>query len=68
MRVLEEAVNDCLHYDIRTAAVYNALDYLQAKSNRSWGFTVFRQGLEQWNPSALDKGLGLIKQHLNTYN
>jgi len=65
MRVLEEAVQDCLHYDIRTSEVYEALDYLQNKSIRSWGFTLFRQGLEIWSPTALKDGLKLIKQHLN---
>ena len=64
MRVLEEAVKDCELYDIRTPSVYEALDCLQALSNRTWGFTVFRQGLEQWNPSALQEGIKLIKQHL----
>lgn len=65
MRVLEEAAKDCMHYDIRTSEVYAALDYLQSKSLHRWGFTVFKQGLEQWNPSALHEGLRLIKQHLN---
>lgn len=65
MRALEEAVNDCMHYDIRSNAVYEALDYLQNDCTRTWGFTLFRQGLENWSPKALHEGLGLIKKHLS---
>lgn len=64
LRILEEAVKDCTDYDVRSAAVYAALDFLQKETDRTWGFTVFRQALEQWNPTALQEGLKLIKQHL----
>jgi hypothetical protein len=63
LKVLEEAVRDCDKYDIRTGAVYTALDYLEAKSIRTWGFVVFREALEVWNPSALQEGLKLIKKN-----
>lgn len=65
MRVLDEAVKDCMHYDIRTKAVYEALDYLQSKSTSTWGITLFRQGLENWSPEALNEGLRLIRKHLS---
>lgn len=65
MRTIEAAVQDCMEdYDIRTAELYEALEYFEAKSMRSWGFTVFKQGLEDWNPVALVEGLKLIKTHL----
>ncbi len=64
LRILDEAVQDCELYDVRTGAVYDALDYLEAQSNRSWGFTVFKQGLEHWSPEMLREGLRLIRKHL----
>jgi hypothetical protein len=64
LEVLEEAVKDSEKYDIRTGAVYTALDYLEAKSIRTWGFVLFREALEVWNPSALHEGLKLIKKYL----
>jgi hypothetical protein len=64
LRILEEAVQDCELYDVRTGVVYVALDALQAQSNRSWGFSVFRRGLEQWSPEMLREGLRLIRNHL----
>lgn len=65
MRTLEEAVQDCEEdFDVRSSKVYEALDYFQAQSSRTWGFTLFRQGLEDWNPKALHDGLKLIKQHI----
>lgn len=65
MRVLEEAVQNCEEdFDVRSASVYDALDHLQQRSTRSWGFTLFRQGLEDWSPMALHQGLRLIKQHI----
>ncbi len=65
LRILEDAVRDCMEdYDVRSAAVYQALDFLQKKSARSWGFTLFREGLENWNPTALQQGFRLICQHL----
>lgn len=65
MRVLTDAVQDCEEeFDVRSAGVYDALDHFQDRSSRSWGFTLFRQGLEDWNPAALHEGLRLIKQHI----
>ncbi len=64
LRILEEAVREAGDYDVRSAAVYEALDYLQERSARSWGFTLFREGLECWDVPAMYKGLALIKQHL----
>ena len=65
MRIIEAAVQDCMEdYDIRTAELYEAIEYFEVKSMHSWGFTVFKQGLEDWNPVALVEGLKLIKTHL----
>lgn len=65
MKVLEDAVNECEQdYDVRSKAVYEALDYFQERTDRTWGFTLFREGLEDWNPKALHDGLKLIKQHI----
>lgn len=69
MKALEEAVFECEQdYDVRSSKVYEALDYFQAKTIRTWGFTLFRQGLEDWNPHALHDGLRLIKQHIGKEN
>lgn len=68
MSILDDAVKNCEQdFDVRSIKVYEALDYFQAKSSRTWGFTLFRQGLEQWNVKALHDGLGLIKQHLGKH-
>lgn len=65
MRVLEDAVQNCEEdFDVRSAAVYAALDHFQEHSVSTWGFTLFRQGLEDWQPAALHEGLRLIKQHI----
>tara|TARA_B100000780_G_C21114437_1_gene450721 strand:- start:1462 stop:1722 length:261 start_codon:yes stop_codon:yes gene_type:complete len=65
MKALEEAVINCEQdFDVRSKQVYIALDYFQARSLHSWGFSLFRQGLEDWSPAALHEGLKLIKQHL----
>ncbi|MEM9297182.1 MAG: hypothetical protein AAGA64_02235 [Bacteroidota bacterium] len=65
LKALENAVADCYEdFDVRSTSVYEALDYLESNSTASWGFTIFREGLEDWNPKALHQGLRLIKQHL----
>jgi len=68
LRVLKTAVMDAQDFDVRSARVYNALDYLQERSSRSWGFTLFREGLECWDIPAMQKGLALIHQHLGLAN
>lgn len=64
LRILWKAVQDAEEFDPRTSEVYAALDYLQAKSLHTWGFTVFKEGLEKNTPGALRQGLKLIHQHL----
>ena len=64
LRVLKEAVKDAQDFDVRSGSVYDALDYLQERSTRTWSFTLFREGLECWDVQAMHKGLALIRQHL----
>jgi len=64
LRVLDEAVKNASEFDVRSAAVYEALDYLQKNSLHTWGFTVFREALEQNCHATLQKGLELIRKHL----
>lgn len=64
LRVLQKAVLDAAEFDPRTSEVYAALDYLQGRSLRRWGFIVFREGLEKNTVGALRRGLELIVQHL----
>lgn len=63
-RILENATEQAEDFDPRTPEVYSALDSLQTSSCRSWGFTVYREGLEICNAHAMRMGLALIKQHL----
>ena len=64
---LEKAIEDCIEYDVRSTEVYAALDLLQKSCPNKWGFTLFREGLEQfdWNIRAqyLREGLFYIKKH-----
>ena len=62
--VLEVALENCENYDVRTTKLYDALDYLQTLTIRTWGFTLFKQGLEEWNVPALHEGLKHIKKHI----
>lgn len=62
--ILRQAVEDCQEFDIRQAHVYQALDTLQTQSTKSWGFTVFRRGLERPDYELLRQGYILICQHL----
>ena len=64
LRALEEAVSQGNDHELRHSKVIDALNYLQNKSNRNWGFTLFRQGLEIRSNAALHDGLRLIKQHM----
>jgi hypothetical protein len=66
--ILRQAVQDCHEFDIRQAAVYEALDRLQKESIKSWGFTVFRRGLERPDYDLLRQGYCLICQHLGFGN
>lgn len=64
MRTLEEAVLQAEDFDIRSGAVHEALDYLQNLSVQSWGFTLYREGLESCDINAIREGIELIKKHL----
>jgi hypothetical protein len=46
LNALWRAVQDAGEFDPHTPEVYAALDYLQKRSNRTWGFTVFREALQ----------------------
>ena len=66
-KTLQKAVCECIEYDVRSAEVYEALDLLQKSYPNKWGFTLFREALEQfdWNIRAqyLREGLSYIKKH-----
>ena len=64
LRILEHAVAECADSDVCTAEVYEALDYLQRDANRTWGFAVFRRGLECKSEAGIAEGLSLIIKHL----
>ena len=56
LNVLWKAVADAGEFDPRTSEVYATLDYLQKRSTRTWGFTVFKEGLEKNAPDAMRRG------------
>ena len=62
--ILRQAVQDCQEFDVRQSHVYTALDALQKESTKSWGFTVFRRGLERPDYALLRQGYTLICQHM----
>ena len=64
LRALEHAIEQAEEFDPRTSEVYQALEYLQTSTNSTWGFTVYREGLECCNMHAMSMGLSLIKQHI----
>jgi hypothetical protein len=64
--VLRKAIADAGEFDPRTTEVYAALDYLQKQSSRTWGFTLFKEGLERNELPSLQRGLALIRQHLGS--
>lgn len=66
MRIIECAVDDMFEdFDVRSAKLYEALDYFEKQSTSTWGFTLFRQGLENWETIKLKEGLRLIRQQLH---
>lgn len=66
--VLEQAVSECIEFDVRSSELYEALDFLQKSCPNTWGLTLFREGLElrDWNMRAeyLTNGLKYIRKHL----
>jgi hypothetical protein len=59
------AVEDAGEFDPCTKEVFAALDYLQAQSTRSWGFTVLRKGwsrirLRRYEGDLLSSGSVLV--------
>lgn len=68
IETLEYAVQNCIEHDVRSGDVYDALDLLQSYTPNRWGFTLFREGLEQfdWNIRAqyLSEALVFIKKHI----
>ena len=64
-RVIRDAVIDCEQdFDVRSKKLYAALDYFKQQSTSTWGFTLFYQGLEDWDPNKLREGYRLIRKHL----
>ena len=61
---LEKAVSECIEYDVRSTEVYAALDFLQKSCPNKWGFTLFREGLEQYSRAIL---AGRLILHQKTY-
>jgi hypothetical protein len=45
--MLEEPVARCRSEDIRTAEVYEALDFLAARTKQKWPFEQFRKALDE---------------------
>jgi hypothetical protein len=64
LRTLERAVEESAEFDVRRPEVYAALEYLERRSSRRLGFTVFRQALAAGRRPDLIRGLTLIKAHL----
>ena len=64
LKTLETAIVDAQEFDVKTSAVYSALDCLQKESLRGWGFTVYRTGLERSDAALMNEGFKIIKQHL----
>lgn len=44
--VLEDALARCRNQDMRTAEVYEALDFLAARTRQKWPFEQFRKALD----------------------
>lgn len=64
LRILEEAVQEAAEFDVRSAEVYQALEYLQARSQRRWGFTAYLEGLERGDHYMMKMGFEQIRHHL----
>jgi len=64
LRILYEAVIDAEDFDVRNATVYEALDYLQDITSRTWGFSLYREGLERPDLIMMRLGFEHIQQHL----
>lgn len=67
LSVLFEAVKNASDSDIRTNDVYEALEFLQKECAKTWGFALFRQGLENFDERLLQQGLKLINQQFKIY-
>lgn len=65
---LQTLINTAWHmardHDARGAGVYAALDALEEKTLETWGFALFREGLERWDLQALRAGFALIRFQL----
>ena len=64
MKVLKEAVQQYDQYDIRTPAVYDALDFIAGRRPHLARQAIpnFKQALEWWEPQALHLALMRIKE------
>jgi hypothetical protein len=50
LAVLTDARDRCRKEDMRTAEVFAALDFLEARATRKWPFDQFRKSLDSRDP------------------
>lgn len=66
LRVLAEAVKDSEMYDIRSSAVYDALDWIrQEYPHTRWPCCQFRNALEVWSPQFLHSAWYALQKSLS---
>jgi hypothetical protein len=50
LAALTDALDRCRNEDMRTAEVFAALDFLEARANQKWAFDQFRRSLDSTDP------------------
>tara|TARA_R110002072_G_C7754960_1_gene517817 strand:+ start:124 stop:396 length:273 start_codon:yes stop_codon:yes gene_type:complete len=66
LRVLSEAVKDAEMYDIRSSAVYDALDWIKEEyPHTRWPCCQFRNALEDWSPQFLHSAWYALQKSLS---
>ena len=67
LRVLAEAVKDAERYDIRSASVYDALDWIaEYYPQTRWPCCQFKNALEFWSPQFLQSAWYALQKSLQT--
>ena len=65
LQILERAIQNAVFEEIRTAELYDALDFLKAGARgKTWGFTLFYEALEKCDIEELKHAHLLIKRSL----
>ena len=65
LRVLSEAVKDAERYDIRSASVYDALDWIALEYPQTrWPCCQFKNALEVWSPQFLESAWYALNKSL----